>query len=120
MKDFEKPMLISLVIVLGLILYMRLLKSLKKKKASANYITINGYDVKGTNVEIRYSSPEAIDAEFIFNDDSNNEISKASIAHPEKGSYSYLLPIPSISKEVIHFHCETSNQKISKKIYLTI
>ena len=50
----------------------------------------------------------------------NNEISKAAIVHPEKGSYSYLLPIPSIAQEVIHFHCETSNQKISKKIYLTV
>ena len=74
MKDFEKPMLISLVIVLGLILYMRLLKSLKKRKASANYITIDGYDVKGTDIEIRYSSPEAIDAEFIFNDDSQKYV----------------------------------------------
>ena len=83
-------------------------------------MTIDGYDVKGTDIEIRYSSPEAIDAEFIFNDDSNNEISKVRIDHPEKGSYIYLLPIPSISHEVIHFHCETSNQKISKKIYLTV
>ena len=94
MENFEKPMLISLIIVLGLILYMRLLKSLNRRKNSTKYnISIDGYDVKGTDLEIRYSCQEAIDTEFLFKDKSNKEIKKASIVHTKKGNYVYTLSI---------------------------
>lgn len=120
MENFEKPMLISLIIVLGLILYMRLLKSLNRRKNSNKYISIDGYDVKGTDLEIRYSSQEAIDTEFLFKDKSNKEIKKASIVHTEKGNYVYTISISGITEETIRFHCETSNQKIDKRIYLSV
>ncbi len=120
MKEMEKPLLISLIVVLGLILYVKLLRSLKKKRLENTYVSIDGYDIINEQLEIRYSSINAVKANFQFISEKEVENFTEEVNQSEGGEFKFAIPVSKFSSDTVQFCMTTSKQKISKKIYLTI
>lgn len=119
-EGMEKSLLISLILILGVILYLKLIRGLKQKRLNQSFASIIGYDKEGENIVINYSIPVKIDSEFIFKSPEGTVLYSLPIFHESKGEYSISVPSVKFNGEFVLLSLSTNRQKISKKIYLNI
>ncbi len=120
-ENVERAMLISLILILGVILYFKLIKSLNAKRLSQSYVAVSGYDLIGEKLEIRYSIPSALDSLFTFTNDQGEVILTAPFNHELGGDFVTLVPLNGFKEEkLVYLNFQNEKQKISKKIYLNI
>ncbi len=118
MDHLEKPLLISLIFVLGLILYMKLIRGLKNRRLSQEYLSIDGYDLVRSNViSVKYSSHEKIDAQFIFSNE-NSVLKNEHVYHETGGNFQYELDISEVNDPYLKLEIQTERQKIVKKLLI--
>lgn len=120
MEKVQHALLISLIVVLGVIMYLRLLRNLKNKRKTASFSFIEGYDkIDGTHV-IKYNIGESESSDMVIEDTRGNELSRKTITHEISGTFETVFTIPDIQSEYVLLKWHTKNQKIVKKIYLEV
>jgi len=119
-ENTEKAMLISLIVILGIIMYMKLIKSLKKKRLNNTFSSIDSYDVENKELVVRYTVPGAIKSAFIFQNETGAQVGSYDINQTEKGSYEFRTAVSDFKDQSLVLSFTTENQKITKKIRLNV
>ncbi len=119
-ENTEKALLVSLIVVLGVIMYMKLIRSLKKKRLNETYSSIDGYDIENDHLVIRYTIPTKLKSSFEFRNESGVIEQTYDISQSEGGNHEFRTPLSDFKTQLLVLSFETQNQKITKKIRLNI
>ncbi len=120
MEKFQHALLISLIVILGVIMYLRFIRNSKNKRLSADYSFIEGYNKTGEQHVITYNIGRSEDTEMVIMDLDGKELCNARIIHEKPGTFKAEFKIPNVNSEYVILIWNTKNQKISKKIYVNI
>ncbi len=120
MEQFQHALLVSLIVILGVIMYLRFIRNSKNKRLTANYSFIEGYDKFGENHVVTYCVGNSEDTEMTIQDLEGKVLCNAKITHESPGTYKTEFRIPRVSSEYVILNWQTKNQKIRKKIYLDV
>jgi len=109
-----------LIVLLGVVMYLKLIKFLQKKRLSNSYSSIESYKkVKGKHI-ITYSAANNEDSEMVIESVSGDVLCNARINHEAAGEYNVTFQIPKVEGEFVNLLWKTNKQRIKKKIYLEI
>ena len=120
MENAQHALLISLIVILGVIMYLRLLRNLKNKRNTASFSYVEGYNkIEGKHI-IKYVAGDNENSEMILEDTGGKELARRTISHELGGVFETVFSIPQVDSEYVLLKWNTKNQKIVKKIYLEI
>ncbi|MFK7755967.1 MAG: hypothetical protein AB8B53_03425 [Flavobacteriales bacterium] len=119
-ENTEKALLISLIVVLGIILYMKLIRSLKKKRLNDTFSSIDSYDVENKELVVRYTIPGKIDSKFDFHTAAGDFEISFPITQSQGGQHEFRVSIGAFSQKLVVLSFQTENQKITKRIRLDV
>jgi len=120
MEKFQHALLVSLIVILGVIMYLKFIRNMKFKRLSQSFSVIEGYDrIDGKHI-VTYSVSGGEESEMVLKDVGGKVLCNAKIAHETAGTFKTEFSIPRVNSEYVILNWNTRNQKISKKIYLEI
>ena len=118
MENLEKSLLISLVVVLGIILYIKLIQNLKKKRLSSSFSYISGYDVNEKSIVVNIGLVKPLNSNLVLTSEKGETILNIPFTGEYAGNHSVEFSKEGLDHEFLYLSFNTENQKITKKIYL--
>jgi len=118
----ERALLVSLILLLGLIMYFRLIRGLKQKRVNQSYLAIEGYDKTEEGITVRVTKTPNQTGEFSVKSEAGVELMKSTLKKDVNPKYEFLInnDILDYSENHIILSFESNLQSLSKKIYLDI